>query len=298
MTPNYCPKCLVKPEKRSIFVHHGAYFRSSDKKTVRRYRCNSCRATFSVAALYPYYRSKVRHKRKLFRQHLCSGVSMRRTGKILNLSRNTVARMLVQEAAVAEEKLNQLNAKTKPCSVMQFDDMETFEHSKGKPLSITLAVEEGTRRILGVEVSQMAANGRLAEKSRAKYGPRKDQRAAGRKRLFSKIKSLVAHDVLIKSDENPYYPRDIKRHFPKATHKVYLGKRAANIGQGEIKKVKFDPIFSVNHTCAMFRDNVKRLARKTWCTTKRADRLYAHLVLYAHFHNSQVLNWNQPSSTA
>lgn len=39
----------------------------------------------------------------------------------------------------------------------------------------------------------------------------------------------------------------------------------------------------------MLRANVNRLFRKTWCTTKRADRLYAHLILYAHFHNTMLI---------
>ncbi|HEY8279241.1 MAG TPA: transposase, partial [Bdellovibrionota bacterium] len=77
-------------------------------------------------------------------------------------------------------------------------------------------------------------------------------------------------------------------HFPKALHKTYEGKRGAQGGQGELKKVKFDPLFSLNHTCAMFRANVNRLFRKTWCTTKRIDRLRAHLMIYAHYHNRHL----------
>jgi hypothetical protein len=197
--------------------------------------------------------------------------------------------MLVAEAAVAEFDLNRSNSQKTPSKIIQFDDMETFEHTKCKPLSISLAVEEGSRRILGVSVSRMAANGKLAARSRKKYGPRRDERSAGRKELFTKISPFVAPDAIIKTDENPYYRRDIKRFFPSSTHHAYLGKRGAITGQGELKKVIFDPIFSLNHTAAMFRANVNRLIRRTWCTTKRADRLYAHLVIYANYHNSELL---------
>ena len=51
------------------------------------------------------------------------------------------------------------------------------------------------------------------------------------------------------------------------------------------KKVKFDPLFSLNHTFAMLRANVNRLFRKTWCTTKKPQRLADHLALYALYHN-------------
>jgi hypothetical protein len=45
------------------------------------------------------------------------------------------------------------------------------------------------------------------------------------------------------------------------------------VGQGELKRGGFDPLFSLNHTAAMFRDRLKRLSHRTWCTTKRPDRL-------------------------
>ena len=92
------------------------------------------------------------------------------------------------------------------------------------------------------------------------------------------------------SDQNPHYPGDVKRHFPECEHRTFKGRRGAIVGQGELKKIGFDPLFCLNHTCAMIRDNVNRLKRKTWATTKKAQRLAAHLVLYAHFHNEVLLS--------
>jgi hypothetical protein len=40
----------------------------------------------------------------------------------------------------------------------------------------------------------------------------------------------------------------------------------------------------------MIRANVNRMFRRTWCTTKRRDRLEAHLVLYADYHNEQLIS--------
>ena len=77
------------------------------------------------------------------------------------------------------------------CRVIEFDDMETFEHSKCKPISITLAVQKRTRRILGIEVSRMPAKGKLVDKAHRLYGPRIDERREGRERLFRTLKDLV-----------------------------------------------------------------------------------------------------------
>lgn len=172
---------------------------------------------------------------------------------------------------------------------MEFDDLETFEHSKCKPLSVTLAVESKTRRILGFAVSRMPAKGLLTKKALKKYGPRPDERARGRAELFFSLQGLVQEGALIKSDENPHYTQDVRKYFPHSQHFTTKGQRGSLGGQGELKKVKFDPIFSLNHTCAKLRADVNRLIRKTWCTTKLAARLELHLAIMALYHNQHLL---------
>jgi hypothetical protein len=51
----------------------------------------------------------------------------------------------------------------------------------------------------------------------------------------------------------------------------------------------FDPLFSLHHTCAMSRDNTKRLSRRTWCTTKLVPRLQCLLAIYTVFLNEWLL---------
>jgi hypothetical protein len=60
------------------------------------------------------------------------------------------------------------------------------------------------------------------------------------------------------------------------------------VGQGELKRGGFDLLFALNHSCAMVRDNLKRLSRRTWCTTKRPDRLQCLLNLYICAHNAMI----------
>lgn len=188
----------------------------------------------------------------------------------------------------AQANLQIRNLAKAKCRVIEFDDLETFEHTKCKPISITLAVQSKTRRILWLEVSRMPAKGMLVGKAKKKYGARADERGAGRARLFRRLKDFVHEDAVIKSDSNPHYPRDVRKYFPRARHVTYESRDGSLGGQGELKKTKFDPLFSLNHTCAMFRANVSRLVRKTWCTTKRIDRLQAHLMIYADYHNEHL----------
>jgi hypothetical protein len=221
-------------------------------------------------------------------QLLCSGVSQRRAAKILRLDRKTVVRKFLIASLEARFDLRVGNFRHKKAHTVEFDDLETFEHTKCKPLSVTLAVEQGTRRILGMEVSRMPASGLLSHRARAKYGFRGDERRRGRTKLFEGVKPFFKDGGIIKSDSNPHYRPLVEKQFPEARYLQYLGKRGSLGGQGELKKVKFDPLYSLNHTCAMLRANVNRLIRKTWCTTKRADRLDAHLALYANYHNQNL----------
>ena len=219
---------------------------------------------------------------------LCSSVTQRRIAFKHGLNRKTVARKLIYLAARARLKNDEDLKKAAPAEVIEFDDLETHEHSKCKPLSVPLAVEYRSRRILAFDVARMPCNGPLAKKARQSYGVRKDERKRSRNFVLERIKPHVVADFVIKSDENFHYPKDIKRHFPRARHLRHPGKRGAVTGQGELKKVKYDPLFSVNHTCASLRANISRLVRKTWSTTKKAERLRDHLDIYVSFHNEHL----------
>lgn len=286
-----CPYCFKDPsmsEARPKVVRNGCFRRKSDARTVQRFQCLGCKKGFSFATLHPCYRQNKRHKNEPLRKLLCSGVSQRRAAIILNLSRTTVVRKLLFLAAQAQMKLDEL-LKSKPqATEIEFDDMETFEHSKCKPLSITLAVVSKERRILGFEVSRMPAKGVLAAIAQKKYGPRPDERPEARKKLFERIKPHIHPEALIKSDQNPHYPIDVKRFFPRSTHKTFKGRRGCVVGQGELKRGGFDPLFSLNHTCAKLRADINRLFRRTWCTTKKPERLAAHLAIYVVYHNESL----------
>ena len=103
--------------------------------------------------------------------------------------------------------------------------------------------------------------------------------------LFRHLSHHLQSTVIISSDECPYYAPIVKRHFPQATYMQYRGKKGCVSGQGELKKVRFDPIFAINHTFAMLRANINRLFRRTWNTTKKIAALEDHLSIYAYMHN-------------
>jgi transposase-like protein len=291
---NRCPNfncsshTLCDPKLRPI-VRNGFFYRKSDSKKIRKYFCRICKSYFSTVSLSPFRYQKKRRVNVIFRRLYNSGISQRRFALVMGINPKTVARRLrlfSELSQIKHEKYLNTHYKNKPLSEIQFDDLETSIHTKCKPVSVTLAVDPKTRKILKFKVSQMPAKGHLAEISRRKYGRRTDERPIGWDEFMRELTPYVESKATWTSDENPHYPFYLKRHHPEAIHKRVKGGRGAITGQAELKKLRFDPLFSLNHTCAMLRANINRLFRKTWCTSKTVQGLTDHLWMYVVYHNT------------
>lgn len=287
---------FVATESEPRFLAHatiksGYFFRRSDGLLIQRYYCKSCQKSFSTESLSPFKFQKKRNLNEIIFSLFASAHSQRRMAKILGVNRKTIVRKFEVLGRVC---LNDLKSGKHlgpgKISELIFDDMETFEHTKLKPLSITMAVEAKTRMILDFKISSMKAKGHLAERSRKKYGFRVDERKKNLAEMLTLLKALTIKNPVIKSDMNPHYVYPVKKIFPESTHEVYKGRRGCVVGQGELKAVRFDPIFSFNHTAAMLRANINRLFRRTWNTTKKPKCLEYHIAIYVFYHNLRLLN--------
>ncbi|MDA8792766.1 hypothetical protein N9N67_05940, partial [Bacteriovoracaceae bacterium] len=247
-----CPDCGNKNYHKC-----GSFFRKNDSRVVQKYRCKECGKYYSNATFSDCYRQKKRRVNDLVYKLLCSGNSLRRIAFIVNVDRKTINRKLIFLGLRARRKNLLFLHKLRPVKHLQFDDLITKEHTKLKPLSVSIAVDTKTRYILGAKVSQIPAFGHLSKLSRKKYGRRKSFHKQGLDKLFSEITQLVQPEALIRSDKHKFYPDFVKRYFPKAKHQTFKGRKAAVAGQGELKKQARDPLFMINHTFAMFRDNIK-----------------------------------------
>ncbi|MBU6154637.1 MAG: hypothetical protein KGP28_10080, partial [Bdellovibrionales bacterium] len=262
------PNCPVKSSNLSTsqtslqhrIVRKGYFRRKSDSRVIQRFLCRTCGAQFSQSTFSPRYHQKVRRINAPLYLLLNSGVSQNRAALILKVNPKTIYRrfiFLAKEARIAHSaRLEKIPRDS--ISRFQFDDLESSIHTKCKPVSVCLSVLPGSRFILDFQVNQMPAKGRLAKIARKKYGPRKDLRSRGWNRMFKKLRPLMCDQVEITSDENPHYPKRVKQHFPNANHFRIPGGRGAITGQGELRDKRFDPMFALNHTCAMLRANINR----------------------------------------
>ena len=284
-----CPHCQnprARLRKKGFYIK-----RSTRQNRIQRFRCLSCLRSFSDQTRRLSYRQKKPHIDQPIYRMLNSGISQRRTAFLLGVRRQTVANKLMRlgAAAASDQATWRAQQELPDGQVAVFDEMETFEHSKCKPLAIAVAVQEKTRFIVAAEVSQMPAKGPLAAISRRKYGWRRDDRKKGLQRALGQVATAFKSLSTVKSDECPRYPKVVREVLPGVTHQTFKGRRGCVVGQGELKAGGFDPLFSLNHSCAMIRDNIKRLSRRTWCTTKDPASLQDLLNIYVAFHNGRLL---------
>lgn len=134
MIPKTCLECRSRRIGGSNFVRFGFFYRTSDSRWIQRYRCNGCKATCSNATFQRWFRQKKRLKNAQLRKHFASCGTIRRAAINFHLNRKTVARKLVELGFEAEANLRIRHHLRKKCRVIEFDDLETFEHTKCKPL--------------------------------------------------------------------------------------------------------------------------------------------------------------------
>ena len=278
-----CPLC------KSLDFRKNGFFQKNNGRTkqIQRHFCRSCKKSFSKMTFSPFRGERKSHvNQKIFRL-LSSGVSQRETARLVGVHHITVARKLIRLSRSIQQQSRQ-NSKIQQSGEIIFDEMESFEHSKCKPLSIAVAVNGRTRSIISIKVASMPAKGHLSKISLKRYGYRRDDRPKAINDVLSEVGQRFKNVETVTSDESPRYPIQMKKHFPSATHTTYKGRRGCIVGQGELKRGGFDPLFSLNHTCALIRDRVKCMSRRTWCTTKCPERLEDRLLLYMWRHNQEI----------
>ena len=216
---------------------------------------------------------------------LCSSTSLRRSAKILNVTFFTVYSRFLWISELAESAQQEFLNNYDLNSELYLDEMESIEHTKLKPLTIPLIIDQD-QRILGIAAGAIPAKGHLAEISRRKYGFRENLSSVLVAELLEKLPKLF-RPICVKSDGKNSYKELIKRRWPGVLHELHVRKSDQSKEQLylNLEKKKFDPMFALNQRCAKLRDDVKRLARRNWCTTKKVENLTKHLIIYACYNN-------------
>lgn len=170
---------------------------------------------------------------------------------------------------------------------VQFDEMESFEHTRLKPLTVAIAMDEKSGNILSTCVAQIPAKGPLAAFSRKKYGWRPNHAPRARRSVLRVVAAVSPKTIV--TDSHSAYPALMGILLPEASH-VRAPAEARKFRPDRGRRNVADALFRLSHTEAKLRQDLSRLLRKSWVTTKLPQRLQAHLDLYVTYHNGYQLS--------
>ena len=290
-----CPNKNCKSHQGSndrFYKKKGYYKTRWNHQPVPRYQCLHCQKSFSSHTFNRTYRQKKPYLNEDIFRLYCSGTTQRRIAILLGVNVKTVVpKFLFLSKNAHEEHVLRLKQKAFDITEVQFDEMLSFEHTRLKPLSIALAVQSDNYKVIDIQVAQSHYQGRLSSIALKKYGIRKDESRLARFHVLKTLESQIRTTCHITTDAKPHYSLEVRHYFPKANLKQIRnrGNRLKRLLQARRRNIQ-DPMFGLNLVAARIRHDLSRMGRKVWTTTKKAERLQSHLMLFVAYQNGYSIS--------
>lgn len=286
---------------RGFYIKRGYRRTKHDRQPVPRYQCRTCDTTFSATQGKPI---RQQHRPELNRKIFAlavSGVSMRRMETLLGVSKRTVARKIeaLAKQAEAQHRLFLEDPANRTAYVM-LDDLETFIHSKYRQVSVPVIVRVKTGHILAFDVCRIPSSSVIGGAGVLPPPPgiqpfawMVNERPGKVPSALVATKHLLKPGATIATDGESSYAKWIARSLPGVKHQVLHSPRNTSLGRAKRKASgeprEHDPLFAINVLFAKMRNDLPRLARKTWTTSKSLNGLRQHLWLYVAWTNGYRL---------
>ena len=289
------PHCPSHADPRPPRCHRiGRYTRKCDARSVPRFRCLTCKRSFSAQSFRLDFRLQKPWLNAPLAGLLCAKTTLRKAAEILGCDRKTLERRLrlfgPHCRAFHLHRLGRLKQAGSGlvCPTAQLDELETYEENRRlAPVTVPILIDRHTYFVIGVDAAPLPARGRLSEgdqkkraEREARLGRRRNGSRAAVKRTLKIWQEHAAPGVgrMLQTDKKATYNRVLHEVFdPEAlAHARVPSSESRNYG---------NLLFPINHTNALFRDSVSRLVRRTWAASKRLEPLRWHLWVFAVFRN-------------
>ena len=251
-------------------VNKRGYLKTKRGKT-RRYQCKVCKKYFTKRNNSVNYRHRKQHLRESITKMYCERMSLRGIARTLKISYPTVVKYFRENAELARvANKNRIKEKGLVTSYAQFDQLETYEHSRRRPVGVQLSIRHKTGEIISAKVGYIPVRALSVSKLYSTDWNSRITDEHTRNMLKETKKALNPKASTITCDG--YRPQ------------VKLLERLCNepsitIQTSSKEHKKIDRVFR------RMRQDLSRLGRKTLSTTKRLDQLQNHLDLYTDYHN-------------
>jgi len=267
-----------------FYRKRGFYRPACRSEPVQRYRCNTCKRTFSRQT-FRYDRGDRRPDDNwpLF-MLLASGVGLRQCGRVLDINPTSVQRKKQKMARMFVEMHANLCPALPSGRIWLLDEEETYETASIRPLTMPVLIDKATWFVVATAVGSIRRLAKPGTARRARqdheerHGPRPDQSADCVREVLTTLAGKVPTG-------NIFLHTDQKASYATIARGVFGDRLVHTTTAGTLVRDTHNPLFSINTTMAMTRDNCGRLRRKSWLVTKKAERLQNHLLLFTIYRN-------------
>ncbi len=302
-TPPRCPyaDCVRHADPQpGFFVRNGHYRPKCRAVPVPRFICRSCDRGFSRQT----FRADFRDHRpdlngKLFHL-LVSGIGLRQSARLLEITPRCLELKFRKIARHLLRLQRNLTGDFRGLVRLQMDEMETFEgNRRTRPLTLPIVIHEESMFILDARSAPIRPSGpmpkarkRAIARDAKRFGVRKNESIPCLKRVLGRVARHCesASKIVLTSDEKTVYPGLARRAFGKArlTHETYSSK---------MRRDTANPLFRINLTNAMARDNNGRLRRRSWLASKLKKFLNLQLGVFMVYRNFIRPRFNRDRKT-
>lgn len=278
-----CPAFRRPPPR--FYRRNGSYRPRCRREAVPRFRCKVCRRGFSRQTFRLDYRDRRPHDNALLFQLLTSGVGLRQAGRVLGLDVHAVQKKFRKIARHLRMLNRNLLTGLPAGRTLMIDELESFEQRSIEPLTVPVLIDRNSKFVIATDVApirRVAKGGswrrRWLERHEAKVGRRRDRGNDCVRQVFGRMERLLGgRPATLISDEKATYARQCRHRFGvQVEHRTVPSTLPRNV---------FNPLFAINLTDAMMRDNNGRLRRRSWLVSKAGRFLKLQLELFAAYRN-------------
>lgn len=286
--PPRCPnrRCPMFASPTAGFWRRRGWYQTQCRLVpTQRFICVRCRRSFSRQTFRIDYRDKRPAANEALLSLLASGVGLRQSARCLKLDVHAIqkkARKLARHMGLLNRNLIR---KLPAGSVVLLDEAETFEHRKFERLTMPVMIDRQSRLILATRVAPIRRAARKGSRRRRRqeaheqrFGARSHRGPNSVRIIMGRLRRLLhGRPATLISDEKPSYASICRRRFSGLLKHVRVPSR--------LPRNTFNPLFAMNLTQAMLRDNCGRLRQRSWLASKRRRYLHQHLELFSAYRN-------------
>lgn len=281
--PNQGCEQHVRPTA-GFYRRAGFYHPLCRAERVQRFRCTSCRRHFSRQTFRHDYRDRRPHDNERLFWLLVSGVGLRQCGRVLGMDPRAVQQKQWKMAATLTGLHGNLCRRLPADRRWLLDEEETYEGASIRPLTMPVLIEKETWFVVATAVGSIR---RLAKAGSARRRRQEhDERHGRRPDQSSECVRAVLQALADRVPDGPVVLHtDQKSSYATIAASVFGDRLRHVTTAGTLVRDTHNPLFPINTTLAMSRDNCGRLRRRSWLVTKRAPRLQGQMAIFLVYRN-------------